>query len=79
MSDYCKGCAYKVSVKTGQDACPFNLLYWHFLDRHRDRFSNNARMGNMYRTWDRMDEARRTTVLADADAFLTRMEQGDLV
>ena len=79
MSDYCKGCAYKVSVKTGQDACPFNLLYWHFLDRHRDRFSNNARMGNMYRTWDRMDEARRATVLADADAFLTRMEQGDLV
>ena len=79
MSDYCKACAYKVSVKTGQEACPFNLLYWHFLDRHRDRFSNNARMGNMYRTWDRMDESRRTTVLADADAFLTRMEQGDLV
>ena len=79
MSDYCKACAYKVSVKTGQEACPFNLLYWHFLDRHRDRFSNNARMGNMYRTWDRMDESRRTTVLADADAFLTRLEQGDLV
>jgi len=79
MSDYCKGCHYKVSVKTGEGACPFNLLYWHFLDRHRDQFSNNARMGNMYRTWDRMDEERRTTVLREADAFLDRMGKGELV
>ncbi len=79
MSDYCKGCHYKVSVKTGEGACPFNLLYWHFLDRHRDRFSKNARMGNMYRTWDRMDEDRRTTVLSEAEAFLERMSAGDLV
>ncbi|WP_299044263.1 cryptochrome/photolyase family protein [uncultured Tateyamaria sp.] len=79
MSDYCKGCHYKVSVKTGEGACPFNLLYWHFLDRHRDRFSNNARMGNMYRTWDRMDEDRRATVLAEAEAFLDRMSAGKVV
>ncbi|WP_223423416.1 cryptochrome/photolyase family protein [Tateyamaria pelophila] len=79
MSNYCKGCAYKVSVKTGEGACPFNLLYWHFLDRNRERFGNNPRMGNMYRTWDRMDAEKRTTVLQDADAFLTRMEAGDVV
>ncbi|WP_299367562.1 cryptochrome/photolyase family protein [uncultured Tateyamaria sp.] len=79
MSDYCKGCHYKVSVKTGEGACPFNLLYWHFLDRHRDRFSNNARMGNMYRTWDRMDDTKRATVIEEADAFLERMSQGKLV
>ncbi|GGX42437.1 deoxyribodipyrimidine photo-lyase [Tateyamaria omphalii] len=79
MSDYCKGCHYKVSVKTGDGACPFNLLYWHFLDRHRDRFSNNARMGNMYRTWDRMDATRRETVLREADAFLDRMSAGEVV
>lgn len=79
MSDYCKGCHYKVSVKTGEGACPFNLLYWHFLDRHRDRFSGNARMGNMYRTWDRMDADKRETVLAEAEAFLERMGAGDIV
>lgn len=38
MSDYCKSCRYKVNDKTGKDACPFNTLYWHFLDRHTDRF-----------------------------------------
>lgn len=79
MSDYCKGCAYKVSVKTGEEACPFNLLYWHFLDRHRERFSNNARMGNMYRTWDRMDADRRETVLEDAAAFLAKLDAGEAV
>ena len=79
MSDYCKGCHYKVSQKTGEGACPFNLLYWHFLNRHRDRFENNPRMGNMYRTWDRMDEDRRETVLAEAEAFLDRMSAGELV
>jgi len=77
MSDYCKSCSYSVTKKTGEGACPFNLLYWHFLDRHRDRFSNNARMGNMYRTWDRMDAQRRETVLSEADALLTRLDAGE--
>ena len=79
MSDYCKGCAYKVSQKTGEGACPFNTLYWHFLDRHRDRFSGNARMGNMYRTWDRMDAEKRATVLADAGAILAKLDAGEIV
>jgi deoxyribodipyrimidine photolyase-related protein len=77
MSDYCGGCAYSVKKKTGEGACPFNLLYWHFLDRHRDRFENNPRMAQMYRTWDRMEEARRDTVLREAEAFLARMEAGE--
>ena len=79
MSDHCGHCAYAVSKKTGEGACPFNLLYWHFLDRHRDRFENNHRMGNMYRTWDRMDADRRETVVAEADAFLARLEAGERV
>ena len=79
MSDHCKACAYKVAAKMGPDACPFNLLYWDFLIRHRARFSNNARMGNMYRTWDRMDETRRETVLSEAQDLLERMDAGELV
>ncbi|TDL86932.1 cryptochrome/photolyase family protein [Meridianimarinicoccus aquatilis] len=73
MSDYCKGCAYSVSAKTGEKACPFNVLYWHFLIRHRARFESNPRMGQMYRTWDKMDENRRETVLSDADTLLRNL------
>ncbi|SDX42402.1 cryptochrome/photolyase family protein [Roseicitreum antarcticum] len=79
MSDYCGGCAYKVKEKTGPDACPFNLLYWHFLLRHRARFEGNPRMGQMYRTWDKMDAGRRKAVLSDADSFLNRLSAGDTV
>ena len=70
MSDYCGGCAYSVTTKTGQGACPFNLLYWAFLDRHRDRFEKNPRMAQMYRTWDRMDADKRNTILNESEAFL---------
>ena len=79
MSDYCKDCRYKVKDKTGPDACPFNLLYWQFLDRHRERFEGNHRMGNMYRTWDRMDADHRKTVLAEAEDLLDRLSKGDRV
>ena len=79
MSDYCKGCHYDVKTKTGQGACPFNLLYWHFLDRHRHRFDGNPRMAQMYRTWDRMDADKRKTILEEAGAFLKDMSDGKAV
>ncbi|WP_338081948.1 cryptochrome/photolyase family protein [Donghicola mangrovi] len=79
MSDHCKSCHYTVSKKTGQGACPFNLLYWHFLDRHRERFEKNPRMGNMYRTWDKMEADHRETVLQEADSLLRSMDQGGVV
>ena len=79
MSNYCASCAYKVKQKTGEGACPFNLLYWHFLNRHRDRFEGNPRMGNMYRTWDRMDADKRGVILQEADAFLAKLEAGEKV
>ena len=79
MSDYCPRCAYRVAEKSGPEACPFNLLYWHFLHRHRDRFARNPRMAQMYSTWGRMAGPHRATVLADADAFLARLDAGEPV
>jgi len=76
MSDYCRGCHYSATKKTGETACPFNLLYWYFLNRHRSRFEGNPRMAQIYRTWERMDAKRRDTVLSDAEKFLDRMHRG---
>jgi deoxyribodipyrimidine photolyase-related protein len=77
MSDYCGICHYRVKEKTGARACPFNLLYWHFLIRHRDRFAANPRMAQMYRTWDRMEEGHRARVLREAEGFLARLDAGE--
>jgi deoxyribodipyrimidine photolyase-related protein len=74
MSDYCGECRYKVSKKTGEDACPFNPLYWHFMDRHRDRLKSNHRIGRIYATWDRMGEDKQRDYLESADAFLESLK-----
>ena len=79
MSNYCKSCEYSVSKKTGEGACPFNLLYWHFIDRHFETFSDNPRMGNMTRTWARMDDEKKETIRSEAEAWLSRMEAGEEV
>ena len=79
MSDYCGSCAYDVDDRTGPRACPFNPLYWHFLNRHRPKFEGNGRMATMYRTWDKMDAGRRAAILARGDAILARLDKGEKV
>jgi deoxyribodipyrimidine photolyase-related protein len=78
MSDYCSSCRYKVKQKSGAEACPFNYLYWDFLDRHRDRLGKNPRLGQVYRTWDRMGEDRKQQVRRDARRFLEELEPSEL-
>jgi deoxyribodipyrimidine photolyase-related protein len=48
MSNYCKGCSYDKKQRTGENACPFNSLYWNFLDDKREELRGNNRMGMMY-------------------------------
>lgn len=70
MSDYCKQCRYDVGKRTGANACPFNYLYWHFMQQHRERLSANPRMQMMYRTLDRMQEQTKQQMMAEAQQFL---------
>jgi len=76
MSDYCRGCAYDVRAKAGPRACPFNLLYWHFIDRNAQFFAGNPRMTLPNRTWTMMPEARRARLCADAESWLDRLDSG---
>ncbi|QWC56043.1 cryptochrome/photolyase family protein [Erythrobacter sp. 3-20A1M] len=77
MSDYCRKCTYSVSKKTGEGACPFNALYWHFMDRHRERLKNNHRVARVYQNWDRMKEERQREYLKSAEAFLDTLTPAD--
>ncbi|WP_458096672.1 cryptochrome/photolyase family protein [Roseomonas sp. WA12] len=70
MSDYCGRCEYDVNMRQGPGACPFNLLYWDFVARHRDRLAANPRAGQAVRTLERMDSARLDTVRREAQGFL---------
>jgi deoxyribodipyrimidine photolyase-related protein len=73
MSDYCSGCDYKVKEKVGEDACPFNSLYWHFMHRHKEKFSQNPRIGMVYRNLEKMDSEVVDKTLARADWLLENL------
>jgi len=75
MSNYCRDCHYKVSLKNGAAACPFNYLYWDFLIRNRVKLQDNARLGMMYRSLDRMDEMKIAAIRDDAGQFLASLPE----
>ncbi len=70
MSDYCGRCRYDVKKRVGEDACPFNALYWDFIARNERRLARNPRMAMAYRTWDRMKPADREATRMQAANFL---------
>ena len=70
MSDYCKECRYKVSVKEGDDACPFNYLYWDFLLRNEKQLGSNQRLGFMYGMIKKMTPEKIQLIQKDAKQFL---------
>jgi deoxyribodipyrimidine photolyase-related protein len=73
MSNYCASCRYDVREALGPTACPFNALYWRFIDRHADKFASNPRMSLPLRNLERMDPERRAALTAAGDAFLARI------
>jgi deoxyribodipyrimidine photolyase-related protein len=75
MSDYCSTCYYKKDLKTGENSCPFNSLYWHFHQEHRDLLEKNPRIGMAFNTWDKMEERKRTDLLKQAEFYLKNLEQ----
>ncbi len=78
MSDYCDGCAYDVRKRTGENACPFHSLYWHFIHRHQEKLSRNARMGQVVSAWKRMEEPTQAELLEQAEYVLDKLAGGEL-
>ena len=54
MSNYCEDCQYDRRKRIGEKACPFNSLYWNFLDDKKEHFSKNNRMAMMLRLLDKI-------------------------
>jgi len=55
MSNYCESCKYDPTIKTGEKACPFNALYWHFIDNHQETLRKNPRMSMIVNLHDKMN------------------------
>jgi deoxyribodipyrimidine photolyase-related protein len=79
MSTYCESCSYKVSIKNGDKACPFNYLYLDFIERNADKLRGNTRLGLVYKTLDRMSDDKRQAVRADSARFFKALENNEKV
>lgn len=79
MSNYCTGCSYDPAKKSGPAACPFNLLYWDFYDRHTQRLGRNPRTAMMVKAWLKRPEGEREAILGEAAGFLRQLDAGDPV
>ena len=70
MSAGCRGCRFDPAQKTGPAACPYNYLYWRFIDEHAERFARNPRMRTVVNAWLARSEANKEPVRESALAFL---------
>jgi deoxyribodipyrimidine photolyase-related protein len=79
MSNYCRSCHYSVKEKNGAQACPFNYLYWDFLERNQDKLGKNPRLGMPYRTLGKMTEEKRRSIKQDAQIFFKALDNNEQV
>lgn len=74
MSDYCRGCRYQRDKHVGDDACPFNALYWDFFARNRKGLEANPRLGMVFRQLDRMSMTQQEATRTQAKGFLHKLD-----
>ena len=67
QGNHCKQCKYDPKLTTGEGACPFNSLYWRFIDRHQEAFQSNPRMSLVLANWRKRDQEDQAAVLQWAD------------
>jgi deoxyribodipyrimidine photolyase-related protein len=71
MGDYCQDCTYAHNKRTGEKACPFNFLYWHFLLEHEEKLRENYRMARMLHNLKYLDDDERRALRKTAERLLS--------
>ncbi|MBD5653965.1 MAG: cryptochrome/photolyase family protein [Candidatus Eremiobacteraeota bacterium] len=77
MSNYCGGCVYDPEKTVGEDACPYNALYWDFMARNEDRFAGNPRMSLPIRNWRARSAEDKAAIRKRAQELLARIGRGE--
>ncbi|MDX2262751.1 MAG: cryptochrome/photolyase family protein [Gemmatimonadales bacterium] len=71
MSDHCGGCRYDPTLRTGPTACPFNYLYWSFLDDIRQgTLDVGQRMALVLKALERVPPAELAAMREERERFV---------
>lgn len=79
MSNYCASCRFNPKQLDGDDACPFNALYWDFIGRNADRFGRNQRMRMIVASWSKKDPSWQARVRGRATALRSILRQNQRI
>ncbi|MDP5093549.1 MAG: cryptochrome/photolyase family protein, partial [Polaribacter sp.] len=74
MSNYCNSCHYNYKEKTTKNACPFNSLYWNFLDEKRAQLASNFRMKMMYSLLNKMPASEIAAIQEKATHIINHLD-----
>lgn len=74
QGNHCARCRYDPGKTTGEGACPYNSLYWRFIDRHRDRFAKNPRMSLALGNWRRKSREEQAAIVRWAEIQLDDLQ-----
>ena len=75
MSDYCKDCKYNVKKKEGDDACPFNYLYWNFFLKNQKKLEKNPRLWTVFSNIKKMSQEKKSQIRNNSKKFLIQMSK----
>lgn len=82
MSTFCQGCSFDPKQTLGESACPFNALYWDFVEKtqkvstHRASFAR--RMGMMWKLWDKKPDTEKKAIRESAVQIRQRARAGQI-
>ncbi|MDA1314757.1 MAG: cryptochrome/photolyase family protein, partial [Acidobacteria bacterium] len=79
MSDGCGKCDYDRRKTVGSDSCPFNSLYWDFIDRNWESLSTNRRMSLAVRNLDKREPSDVEATRARAHELRQRIQDGERI
>lgn len=75
MSNYCGDCAYSHKTRVGENACPFNSLYWDFFQKKQPKLAKNPRLGIVHMQLDKMSLEDKQAITKQASLYINNVEQ----
>jgi deoxyribodipyrimidine photolyase-like uncharacterized protein len=69
-------CEYDLRRRIGENACPFNSLYWDFVARNYDRLKANPRMNLVLAVHDKFDRRQVVAIRERAAQIRQSLGQG---
>jgi deoxyribodipyrimidine photolyase-related protein len=74
QSNYCAGCRYDPAQRTGDSACPYTTLYWHFISRHEKALAGNPRTALMAKNLQKLGSEEQAGIAKRAAVLLKNLD-----